>query len=111
MPQCEGSNQSLKHLLFNDGSVTALVYIFVSFTGGGESNQGFVDDEADNSGGSEMEENEEPIQAQTLPWKHEGTAAAPRAQEEFPPWIKNKDYINYSSPSNTLMGKESSLVA
>lgn len=26
-------------------------------------------------------------------------------QREFPAWINNKDYVNYSSPSNTLLGR------
>ena len=43
-----------------------------------------------------------------LPWKREDSdiqlPAVAIKQREFPPWINNKDYVNYSSPSNTLLG-------
>jgi len=46
-----------------------------------------------------------------LPWKREdGAGEMPvlgLKQREFPSWINNKDYVNYSSPSNTLLGRAS----
>ncbi|RWS24783.1 sodium/hydrogen exchanger-like protein [Leptotrombidium deliense] len=47
----------------------------------------------------------------TLPWRRVSTVyegaqstSGPLRQEEFPPWITNKEYVvNYSSPSNTLI--------
>ncbi|RWS13221.1 sodium/hydrogen exchanger 3-like protein [Dinothrombium tinctorium] len=47
----------------------------------------------------------------TLPWRrtstnYEGSSSisGPLRQEEFPPWIANKEYIaNYASPTNTLL--------
>lgn len=50
---------------------------------------------------------EEAIQAKALPWRREegeADTSVPKVQDEFPPWIKNKDYLSYDSPSNTLMG-------
>ena len=47
--------------------------------------------------------------ASVLPWKREDSdvqlSAVAMQQREFPAWINNKDYVNYSSPSNTLLGK------
>lgn len=44
-----------------------------------------------------------------LPWKREDSdmqlPAVAMQQREFPAWINNKDYVNYSSPSNTLLGR------
>lgn len=44
-----------------------------------------------------------------LPWKREDSdvqlPAVAMQQREFPSWINNKDYVNYSSPSNTLLGR------
>jgi len=46
-----------------------------------------------------------------LPWKREDSdmqlQAVAMQQREFPAWINNKDYVNYSSPSNTLLGRVS----
>lgn len=47
----------------------------------------------------------------TLPWrrstlKEEQSTSVPLKQEEFPPWIDNKDYMPcYASPTNTFLGK------
>jgi len=47
----------------------------------------------------------------TLPWrrsssKDESSSAQAIRQEEFPPWIDNKDYVPYyASPTNTYLGK------
>jgi len=51
----------------------------------------------------------EPATEAVLPWKREDSdiqlPAVAIKQREFPPWINNKDYVNYSSPSNTLLGR------
>ena len=46
----------------------------------------------------------------SLPWRRdsnvETTSAQVVRQEEFPPWIDNKDYLdNYASPTNTYLAK------
>ncbi|XP_076321364.1 Na(+)/H(+) exchanger protein 2-like isoform X1 [Tachypleus tridentatus] len=43
----------------------------------------------------------------TLPWKREDCVdeSCVRRQQEFPPWIDNKDYHLYSSPTNTFLKK------
>ena len=48
-----------------------------------------------------------------LPWKRDDSdvqlPAVAMQQREFPAWINNKDYVNYSSPSNTLLGNTSKI--
>ncbi len=46
----------------------------------------------------------------TLPWRRSGSidqsSAQAIRQEEYPPWIDNKDYMPcYASPTNTYLGK------
>ncbi len=46
----------------------------------------------------------------TLPWRrsssNEQSSAQAIRQEEYPPWIDNKDYMEcYASPTNTYLGK------
>ena len=60
-------------------------------------NQGYLTD---------SDEIDEAIQAKALPWRRDEKEQSPKAQEEFPPWINNKDYLPYASPTNTLMGKK-----
>lgn len=66
----------------------------------GETNQAYLVDEPAPV--------EEAIQVKALPWRRgedeAGNQQPPKVQEEFPPWINNKDYLAYDSPSNTLMG-------
>lgn len=54
-------------------------------------------------------EHETATAASVLPWKREDSdvqlSAVAMQQREFPAWINNKDYVNYSSPSNTLLGR------
>ncbi len=68
----------------------------------GETNQAYLVDEPAPV--------EEAIQVKALPWRRgedeAGNQQPPKVQEEFPPWINNKDYLAYDSPSNTLMGKQ-----
>ena len=49
-----------------------------------------------------------PTAAETvLPWKRdEGSqiCQAPLKQREFPSWLKNEDYLQHGSPSDTMMG-------
>lgn len=42
-----------------------------------------------------------------LPWKREDDydSTHPVKQNEFPPWCTNKEYLAYSSPSATFLGK------
>ena len=41
-------------------------------------------------------------------WNSGEDAPAPKAQDEFPPWINNKEYLpNAGSPTNTLTGGSS----
>ena len=41
-----------------------------------------------------------------LPWKREDQEmAAPGDQDSLPAYIKNKEYVTYSSPSNTLLNR------
>lgn len=42
-----------------------------------------------------------------LPWKRddEGESTCPLKQSEFPAWCSNKEYLAYSSPSATFLGK------
>jgi len=49
---------------------------------------------------------DEAIQSKALPWRREDEMGPgySKVQEEFPPWINNKDYLPYDSPTNTLMG-------
>lgn len=49
---------------------------------------------------------DEAIQSKALPWRREDEIGPgySKVQEEFPPWINNKDYLPYASPTNTLMG-------
>lgn len=63
-------------------------------------NQGYLTD---------SDEIDEAIQAKALPWRRDEKEQSPKAQEEFPPWINNKDYLPYASPTNTLMGKKKML--
>ena len=64
---------------------------------GGQTNEGFIESEV---------EREEAIQSKALPWHRSAEAEPPKLQDEFPTWIKNKEYLPYaSSPSNTLTGK------
>ena len=62
----------------------------------GETNSAFVGD-------AQMDE---AIQSKALPWRREDEIGPgySKVQEEFPPWINNKDYLPYASPTNTLMG-------
>ena len=64
----------------------------------GETNAAFVGDDA---------QLEEAIQAKALPWRRGEVSEEvhPKVQEEFPPWINNKEYLPYASPTNTLLGK------
>ena len=65
----------------------------------GESNEAFIGDDSNN-------DSDEPIQSKALPWRREKDAQAePRAQDEFPPWINNDEYLPYNSPTNTVIGK------
>jgi len=43
-----------------------------------------------------------------LPWKREDDyeSGHPIKQHEFPAWCSNKEYLAYSSPSATFLGKE-----
>lgn len=47
-----------------------------------------------------------------LPWKRDDSNSAmssgPVKQSEFPAWCSNKEYIAYSSPSATFLGKTNS---
>jgi len=56
-------------------------------------------------------EHEIPAAASVLPWKREEVLGEVPdqglRQKEFPSWINNRDYVNYSSPSNTLLGRAS----
>jgi len=52
-------------------------------------------------------EHEQPVTEEVLPWKREGLVDDSQRQREFPSWINNKDYVHYSSPSNTLLGRAS----
>ena len=65
----------------------------------GETNNAFVGDA----------QLDEAIQSKALPWRREDEIGPgySKVQEEFPPWINNKDYLPYASPTNTLMGKQS----
>lgn len=42
-----------------------------------------------------------------LPWKREDDyeSGHPIKQNEFPAWCSNKEYLAYSSPSATFLGK------
>merc|ERR1712083_327314 len=62
----------------------------------GETNSAFVGDA----------QLDEAIQSKALPWRREDEIGPgySKVQEEFPPWINNKDYLPYASPTNTLMG-------
>lgn len=43
-----------------------------------------------------------------LPWKREemeGSGCGALKQSEFPAWASNKEYLAYSSPSATFLGK------
>lgn len=44
-----------------------------------------------------------------LPWKRDDSdsvlSGGPVKQSEFPAWCSNKEYIAYSSPSATFLGK------
>jgi len=43
-----------------------------------------------------------------LPWKREDDyeSGHPIKQNEFPAWCSNKEYLAYSSPSATFLGKK-----
>jgi len=43
-----------------------------------------------------------------LPWKREDDyeSGHPIKQHEFPAWCSNKEYLAYSSPSATFLGKK-----
>jgi len=62
----------------------------------GETNTGFIGDAPE----------DEAIQSKALPWRREDESGPgySKVQEEFPPWINNKDYLPYDSPTNTLIG-------
>lgn len=52
-------------------------------------------------------EHEKQVTESVLPWKREDLGDDSQRQKEFPAWINNKDYVHYSSPSNTLLGRAS----
>jgi len=62
----------------------------------GETNRAFVGDTPV----------DEAIQSKALPWRNQDEIGPghSKVQEEFPPWINNKDYLPYASPTNTLIG-------
>ena len=41
-----------------------------------------------------------------MPWRRtDDDQNVPRAQDEFPPWINNEEYLPYTSPTNTVIGE------
>jgi hypothetical protein len=76
---------------------------FLFYTLGGHTNKAFEED---------TEEKTEAIQSKALPWRREEVDidVTAQTQKEFPTWINNKDYLPYTSPTNTLMGKHISFL-
>merc|ERR1739844_822936 len=68
----------------------------------GETNEAFIGEDEDNS-------DDEPVQSAALPWRRtDDDQNVPRAQDEFPPWINNEEYLPYTSPTNTVIGTKTS---
>ena len=70
------------------------------FFKGGETNEAFIGEDED------ISNVDEPVQSAALPWRRtDDDQNVPRAQDEFPPWINNEEYLPYTSPTNTVIGE------
>ena len=73
---------------------------WIIFLKGGETNEAFIGEDED------ISNVDEPVQSAALPWRRtDDDQNVPRAQDEFPPWINNEEYLPYTSPTNTVIGE------
>ena len=75
---------------------------WIIYLKGGETNEAFIGEDED------ISNVDEPVQSAALPWRRtDDDQNVPRAQDEFPPWINNEEYLPYTSPTNTVIGESS----